>query len=129
MSFIFVAAADSIPFLHNFSFGSFGLLEVSALTTLIGSSAAESLILGNKGSAGLAWAALSAFSFVSVIKGCVSGASPGWLRELLTIRSPASDLAVGMQLPLDQSSRTHVEPVGIKCDSGADSVQFTSTSS
>ena len=36
-----------------------GFLEISSLTAVIGSSAAESLTLGNRGAPGLAWASIS----------------------------------------------------------------------
>ena len=86
-----------------FSLSSGSLIDFTALTNLIGSTAAESLVLGNHGAAGLAWATTSAFGLVWVIRACISAASPGWLRETMGIRTPASDLAVGMEL----SSNSH----------------------
>lgn len=104
----------------SFNIGS-GLLEISALTTLIGSATGEALILGNRGAAGLAWASLSAFGSLSIVKGCVSGASSGWIREILLVRSKWSDMAVGMELDLSWNSRltrrSDEEAVGIICHS------------
>ncbi|KAF8964209.1 hypothetical protein BDZ97DRAFT_917807 [Flammula alnicola] len=74
-----------------------GLVEIGALTTLIGSTIAESLVLGNGGSSGLVWGTISAFGSPSVIRACISGASPGWLRAMLGLRSASSDAAVGLQ--------------------------------
>ncbi|CAA7263384.1 unnamed protein product [Cyclocybe aegerita] len=99
-----------------------GLVEISALTTLIGSSAAASLVLGSRGPAGLAWAATSAFCVIAVVKGCLSGAIPGWLQETIGVRSSASDLAVGLQLDLGSNSygakrvrKTLDRPIAIQC--------------
>jgi hypothetical protein len=83
--------------LISFSFGG-TFVDITALTTLIGSSAAESLVLGNHGAAGIAWATMSAFGLVWVIRACIGAASPGWLRETMGIRTPDSDLAIGMEL-------------------------------
>ena len=76
-------ANSSISSQGGLSLGSFGLVDLSALTSVIGSSTAETLALGDRGPAGLAWTALSAFSFVSVVKGCISGACPSYFRERL----------------------------------------------
>ena len=82
-----------------------GLVDIAALTTLIGSSTAESLVLGDRGYAGLPWAAASAFGMISVIKGCIAGASPGWLRDTFGVRNGPSDGALGMSLLLDKGTR------------------------
>jgi hypothetical protein len=99
------------------------LIEIGALTTLIGSTIAENLILGERGPAGLVWAANSAFGAPSVIKACISGASSGWLRALLGLRNAASDKAVGLDLELAQNSkgamrvrRTLDLPLGVSCN-------------
>ena len=44
------------------------LVEIAALTSLVGSTAAESLALGNKGPAGLVWAMMTVFGSMSVVK-------------------------------------------------------------
>ncbi|KAJ7108809.1 hypothetical protein C8R44DRAFT_884837 [Mycena epipterygia] len=84
-------------FLASFNFSN-NLVEIGALTALVGSSVAQSLILGNRGAAGIAWAATSSFGTISVIKACFCGANSGWLRETLGIRTASSDLAVGLEL-------------------------------
>ena len=53
-----------------------GLIEIAALTALIGSTTAESLVLGNKGAAGLVWGTMSIFGALSVIRGCVRVSAP-----------------------------------------------------
>ena len=78
-----------------------GLVEISALTAVVGSATAESLILGNRGSAGVAWAAISIFGLVSIIKACISAATPTVLREALGVRIPSVDDALGVFLPLN----------------------------
>jgi hypothetical protein len=60
-------------------------VDIAVLTTVIGSSAAESLVLGDRGFGGLAWAAISAFGALFVIKACIAGACPSWLRETLGV--------------------------------------------
>ena len=94
---------DSEPSLI-LNFGN-GLIEIAALTTLIGSSAAGDLILGNRGAAGLVWGSISAFGSSSVIKACASAASPGWLRQMLGLRTASSDKALGMDLSLSPGKR------------------------
>lgn len=89
-------------FFASFNFSN-NLVEIGALTALVGSSVAQSLILGNRGAAGIAWAATSSFGTISVIKACFCGANSGWLRETLGIRTVASDLAVGLELSYDSS--------------------------
>ncbi|KAJ6631283.1 hypothetical protein B0H10DRAFT_1978032 [Mycena sp. CBHHK59/15] len=119
-----VNTTDSGPvFFSSFSFSN-NLVEVGALTALVGSSVAEALVLGNRGAAGVAWAATSSFGTISVIKACVSGVASGWLRETLGIRTAASDLAVGLELPQDsaragQIRRNMGEPLAIFCYTNA----------
>jgi hypothetical protein len=99
--------SDSQPttsFVQSFNFGN-GLVEIAALTTLIGNSTAGGLILGNRGAAGLVWGSISAFGSSSVIKACVSAACPGWLRQMVGLRTLPSDKAVGMDLSLAPESR------------------------
>ncbi|KAJ7496531.1 hypothetical protein FB451DRAFT_1119384 [Mycena latifolia] len=105
--------------MSSFTFSN-NLVEVGALTALVGSSLAESLILGNRGAAGMAWAAASSFGTISIVKACLSGASSGWLRESLGIRSTASDEALGLELPQDsiragKLRRNLEEPLAIFC--------------
>lgn len=118
-----VMAADptgSLP-LPTFNIGN-GLINIAALTALVGSSTVESLVLGNRGAAGLPWAALSIFGSLSVLKACVTGASPGWLRETIGARNSLSDSILGMSLDLVQNlrgeskARRNVgEAIGIVC--------------
>lgn len=77
-----------------------GLVEIGALTTLIGSNAAGDLALGNRGSAGMVWGSITTFGNSSVIRACAGAALPGWLRHVLGLRTRAADEAVGMDLPL-----------------------------
>ncbi|KAI0296915.1 hypothetical protein B0F90DRAFT_1669651 [Multifurca ochricompacta] len=88
-----------------------GLVPFAALTTLIGSDIAETLALGERGPAGLVWSIASVFGAPSVIKAFISGASPGWLRSLLGLRSIASDRAVGLDLKLARKSSQAIKKV------------------
>jgi hypothetical protein len=78
-----------------------GMVEIAALTAMVGSVTAASLVLGNKGATGLPWAAISLFGALSVIKACVAGATPGWLRETLGVRTSNIDSAIGLSLNLE----------------------------
>ena len=99
------ALPPSSPF--PFPVPNFGgaFVELSALTTFIGSSVAESLILGNEGGAGVAWAAMSAFGLMDIVKTCVGAASPGWFRTVIGARSENTDVAVGLEVSSSQRGR------------------------
>ncbi|KAJ6551494.1 hypothetical protein B0H19DRAFT_171710 [Mycena capillaripes] len=95
-------------------------VEVGALTALVGSSAAEALVLGNRGPAGVAWATMSCFGTISVVRACFCGALSPWLRENLGIRTAASDAAVGLELVCDSRRSRRVrrnigEPLAVFC--------------
>jgi hypothetical protein len=107
----FLTNSSSPADVFSFSSGS-SLIDFTALTTLIGSAAAESLVLGNQGAAGVAWATTSAFGLAWVIRACISAASPGWLRETMGIRTPISDQAVGMELSSSSFSRVAAKTRG-----------------
>ena len=77
-----------------------GLIEIAALTALIGSTTTESLTLGNRGAAGLPWATISIFGSLSVVKACVAAATPAYLRETVGVISKPTDEAVGSTLSL-----------------------------
>ncbi|KAJ7658176.1 hypothetical protein DFH06DRAFT_1407786 [Mycena polygramma] len=119
MSSSTVDSNSSPTLFSSFSFSN-NLVEVSAFTALVGSSVAESMVLGNRGSGGIAWAATSSFGTISVVKACCSAACSGWLRETLGIRSASCDLAVGLYLPHDSARaekiRRHTgEPMALFC--------------
>jgi hypothetical protein len=103
---------------------SVGLVEIAALSTLVSSSTAESLALGNRGAIGLAWAPLSLFEAMSIIKACLSASIPGWIRESLGVRNSATDSAIGLILDLgmdfvtqeNKARRNLDSAVGIACE-------------
>jgi hypothetical protein len=105
------------------TFGS-GLIEITALTALIGSSTAEQLALGNRGAAGLAWVGMSTFGCSSIIRACVAGSTPNSLRDTLGVRNAAIDSAIGLNLDLsstymsreDLARKNLGETVGIMCE-------------
>ena len=78
-----------------------GLIEIAALTSLIGSTTAESLILGNRGAAGLLWSTMSMFGALSVVKACIAAVIPAGLRETFGVRSKETDAALGLALTLN----------------------------
>lgn len=80
------------------------MIEIAALTALIGSTTAESLVLGNQGAAGLPWATMSIFGALSVIKACIAAATPDWLRETIGVRNKEIDAALGLAFPLNTKS-------------------------
>ena len=98
-----LGASSPLPFpIPNFGNA---FVEISALTTFIGSSVAESLILGNEGGAGVAWATMSAFGLMDIVKTCVGAASPGWLRTVIGARSENTDEAVGLEVASSERGR------------------------
>jgi hypothetical protein len=80
-----------------------GLIEITALTALIGSPTAEQLALGDRGAAGLSWVGMSMFGTLSILKSCIAASTPTWLRETLGVRSAATDAAVGLGLDLSSA--------------------------
>lgn len=95
-----VNAASPPPTISSLNLGG-GLIEISALTALIGSTTVESLILGNHGAAGLVWGTMSMFGTLSIIKACISATTPDWLRETMGVRTKEIDAAIGFTLGLD----------------------------
>jgi hypothetical protein len=81
-----------------------GVLEIAALTALLGSSTAEALILGNRGASGIVWASLSIFGIYAVIKGCVGAATPNWLRETVGVRNDTIDHVIGSAFDLSKKN-------------------------
>ncbi|KAL8829985.1 MAG: hypothetical protein Q9170_005942 [Blastenia crenularia] len=107
----------------SFNFGG-GLIEIAALTALIGSTTAESLVLGNRGAAGLLWGTMSSFGALSVIKACIAAATPGWLRDTFGVRNKETDDALGIMLTLSdknvQSRRRTTGICGVACSVSKD---------
>ena len=100
------------------------LLEIAALTTLIGSLTAEYLALGAQGLVGLSWACMSAFGILPIVRTFIVGASPDWLRETLGVRAAQSDSSLGVKLDLTSDlrgasrlKREGNDPKGIMCKS------------
>lgn len=89
-----------------------GLIEIAALTALIGSTTAESLVLGNKGAAGLAWGTMSIFGALSVIRGCLAAATADHIRESVGLRTKETDAAVGLSLNLNVKSLKNRSRIG-----------------
>jgi hypothetical protein len=102
-----------------------GLVEITALTALIGSPTAEQLALGDRGAAGLSWVGMSTFGAVSILKSCVAASTPTWLRETLGVRNAATDGAIGLGLDLaskyldreDMARKSMKNAVGVTCES------------
>ena len=109
---------SSNPTLSSLNLGG-GLIEIAALTALIGSITVQSLMLGNKGTAGLVWGTMSIFGALSVIKACLSATTPGWLRETLGVRTSDIDAALGLTLDLDtrgfRSKKRGGNAIGLVC--------------
>lgn len=104
--------------LGSFNFGN-GLIEISALTSLIGSTAADSLALGDKGPAGLVWATMTVFGVMSVVKLFIATATPGWLRESVGVRSPKADATIGLSLDLNKSYKSRgleARAIAVECE-------------
>jgi hypothetical protein len=89
-----------------------GLIEIAALTTLIGATTAQSLILGSRGAAGLPWAVMSIFGSIFVAKACVAASTLPRLRNTLGVRNGHSDAALGLSLGLERTTKGAVDFAG-----------------
>jgi hypothetical protein len=78
-----------------------GLVDISAVVTIIGAPIAEALIHGLKGSAGMCWAPMSCFGAIHVAKACLTASVPDWLRESMGLKNPFVDSAIGVMLEVD----------------------------
>ncbi|KAM5468603.1 hypothetical protein MferCBS49748_003361 [Microsporum ferrugineum] len=85
-----------------------GLVEIAALTALIGATTGESLILGSRGAAGLPWAAMSLFGTPFLIRACISARTPMWLREMIGVKNAKCDTMVGMSSRIERVARSDV---------------------
>jgi hypothetical protein len=94
-------ATESVSGLRLFNLGN-GLIEIAALTSLIGSAAAQSLALGDKGPAGIVWATMTIFGAVSIITLFTATVTPGWLRDSVGVRNAKSDAVTGLSLDLNK---------------------------
>lgn len=96
------------------------LIDLAALTAVIGATTAESMTLGTRGAAGLPWATISSFGNLSVIKACLAASTPGWLRDSLGVNTVASQAALGMYLRHGRgklmSPISRIPPIGIRCE-------------
>jgi len=80
-----------------------GLVEISAVVTIIGAPIAEALMHGLKAACGMSWAPMSSFGVVHVAKAGLSAAVPDWLRESMGLRNSFVDDAIGVMLSIDHT--------------------------
>ncbi|KAI6779378.1 uncharacterized protein J7T54_005192 [Emericellopsis cladophorae] len=78
-----------------------GLVEISAVATLIGAPIAETLTLGIRSAGCLPWASMSSFGLLHVAKAALAGAIPHWLREAMGLQNGNVLAAVGSSVLLD----------------------------
>ncbi|RHZ46498.1 uncharacterized protein CDV56_103754 [Aspergillus thermomutatus] len=81
------------------------LVEISAVSTIIGAPIAEALIHGLKAACALVWAPMSCFGQIHVIKACLSASVPDSLRESMGLRNQFVDNALGVILPVNRFRR------------------------
>ena len=86
----------------------FGNSDADLVTT----NRVESLILGNKGAAGLVWGSMSIFGALSIIRGCVAAATADDVRESVGLRTKETDGAVGLSLDLNVKSLKNRSRIG-----------------
>lgn len=94
---------------------SLGLVEISALATLIGATNAEALALGLAAAAGLPWAPISTFGVVHVIKVALAAVVSDRIREALGLRSGSVDSALGMIMEINPKKTPHNANSGTPC--------------
>jgi hypothetical protein len=112
-------STDSLSAIASFNIGN-GLIEIAALTSLIGSATAQKLALGNKGPAGIVWATMTIFGGMSIVKSGIATVTPAWLRDSLGVRSSETDDAIGLSMNLDRKGIKHrvasSTAKGIECE-------------
>jgi len=95
-----------------------GVIEISAVATLIGAPIAESMTLGLKSAVALPWASMTLFGMVHVAKASLAAAVPDWLREPLGLQNANVDAALGLmhELQARHPAKSRVDlgdPAGI----------------
>jgi len=96
----------------------FGLIEFAPFTALLGSDMLESIVLGNRGGPGLAWAALSSYNALHIVRICIIAALPPGIRQLAGLSRPQCDAALGRSFDLDRADfgpDKDVDAKGISC--------------
>ncbi|KAL4888805.1 hypothetical protein BDV59DRAFT_196169 [Aspergillus ambiguus] len=78
------------------------LVEISAVSTIIGAPIAEALIHGLKAACGIVWAPMSCFGVIHVVKACLAASAPDFLRESMGLRNQFVDDAIGVVLPVNR---------------------------
>lgn len=101
--------------MDSLNFGT-SIVDLAALTALVGATTAEFMTLGTIGAAGLPWASISSFGTLSVIRACISTSTPGWLRESLGVNTAASQAILGFYLNLGGGKKSlglisHIAPI------------------
>ncbi|KAF9893958.1 hypothetical protein FE257_008929 [Aspergillus nanangensis] len=78
------------------------LVEISAVSTIIGAPIAEALIHGLKAACGIVWAPMSCFGVIHVVKACLAASAPDFMRESMGLRNQFVDDAIGVVLPINR---------------------------
>ncbi|KAF2452717.1 hypothetical protein BDY21DRAFT_358157 [Lineolata rhizophorae] len=87
-----------------FEFGS-SLVEITAMTALIETATAESLISSGRSAAGIPCAAMSSFGSIFMIRACISTSTLAWMRSTIGMQSARVDAAVWLIENLDRTER------------------------
>jgi hypothetical protein len=93
-----------------------GMVEISAVATLVGAPIAECLTVGLKSAACLPWASISSFGLLHVPKAALAAAVPDWLREALGLQNENVEAAIGLCLSLyeEKQARSRVDLGDVK---------------
>ncbi|KIW56379.1 hypothetical protein PV05_05044 [Exophiala xenobiotica] len=93
-----------------------GIVEISAVATLIGGPVAEALTVGLKSAAGLPWASMSTFGLLHVAKSSLAAAVPDWIREALGLQNDHVEQAIGLCVALqkEKQARNRVDLRDVK---------------
>src|SRR2546430_281327 len=79
-----------------------GLVEISAISTIIGAPTAEALTHGHKAAAGMAWSPTSCFGAIHITKACLAASIPDSLRDAMGLRNQFVDSAIGVMLHINR---------------------------
>jgi hypothetical protein len=90
--------ADNVSPIYAFSSG---LVQISGISTLFGGTAVEEQAVGFRGAAGFAWAPVSCFGVLKIVRVCVAGAVSDSWRDIIGLRNTVIDDAFGFTLWTD----------------------------
>ena len=85
-----------------------GIVEISAVATLLGGPVASSMTLGLRSACCLPWASMSCFGLLHVAKASLAASIPDQLRDALGLQDSLVEDALGLCVPLRKNEKARV---------------------